>query len=79
MILADTAEDRQRALDRLLPIQREDFAGIFRAMAPRPVTIRLLDPPMHEFLPSERSSSSRTGAPAPPARNASMACRCWTR
>ena len=54
MIVADTAEDCQRALDKLLPIQREDFAGIFRAMAPRPVTIRLLDPPMHEFLPSER-------------------------
>ncbi len=54
MIVAETPADRQRALDKLLPIQREDFAGIFRAMAPRPVTIRLLDPPMHEFLPGER-------------------------
>lgn len=53
MIVAETKEDRQAALDRLLPIQREDFNGIFRAMAPRPVTIRLLDPPIHEFLPSE--------------------------
>ena len=41
------------ALNKLLPIQREDFAGIFKVMAPRPVTIRLLDPPIHEFLPSE--------------------------
>jgi pyruvate,orthophosphate dikinase len=53
MILAEGREARQRALDRLLPIQREDFSGIFRAMAPRPVTIRLLDPPIHEFLPAE--------------------------
>ncbi len=53
MIVAETKEDRMSALDRLLPIQREDFKGIFRAMAPRPVTIRLLDPPIHEFLPSE--------------------------
>ncbi|MFP4334473.1 MAG: pyruvate, phosphate dikinase [Wenzhouxiangella sp.] len=54
MIVAETAEARAAALDRLLPIQREDFAGLFRAMAPRPVTIRLLDPPIHEFLPEER-------------------------
>ena len=54
MIVAETAEARAAALDRLLPIQRADFAGLFRAMAPRPVTIRLLDPPIHEFLPDER-------------------------
>ncbi|MFQ5642423.1 MAG: pyruvate, phosphate dikinase [Thiogranum sp.] len=54
MIVAETTADRQAALDRLLPIQREDFKGIFKAMAPRPVTIRLLDPPIHEFLPSEQ-------------------------
>jgi pyruvate, orthophosphate dikinase len=54
MIVAETPEDRAAALDRLLPIQRADFAGLFRAMAPRPVTIRLLDPPIHEFLPAER-------------------------
>jgi len=53
MIIAETAADRQAALDKLLPIQREDFKGIFKVMAPRPVTIRLLDPPIHEFLPSE--------------------------
>jgi len=53
MILADTAEKRQAALDQLLPIQRSDFVGILKAMSPYPVTIRLLDPPMHEFLPAE--------------------------
>ncbi len=53
MIVSDTFEQRQAALDRLLPIQRSDFREIFTAMAPRPVTIRLLDPPIHEFLPSE--------------------------
>ncbi|MEW6678253.1 MAG: pyruvate, phosphate dikinase [Pseudomonadota bacterium] len=52
MIVAETPEDRQTALNKLLPIQREDFVGIFKAMAPRPVTIRLLDPPIHEFLPT---------------------------
>jgi pyruvate,orthophosphate dikinase len=54
MIVAETTADRQAALEKLLPIQREDFKGIFKAMAPRPVTIRLLDPPIHEFLPSEQ-------------------------
>jgi len=53
MIVAETTDARQQALDKLLPIQREDFKGIFKIMAPRPVTIRLLDPPIHEFLPSE--------------------------
>ncbi|TSA16649.1 MAG: pyruvate, phosphate dikinase, partial [Betaproteobacteria bacterium] len=52
MILADTPEERQAALDRLFPIQRDDFKGIFKAMAGLPVTVRLLDPPLHEFLPS---------------------------
>ncbi|HEX9887706.1 MAG TPA: pyruvate, phosphate dikinase, partial [Longimicrobiales bacterium] len=51
MILAHDEETRRDALDRLLPMQREDFEGIFRVMAGRPVTIRLLDPPLHEFLP----------------------------
>ncbi len=54
MIVADTTEQRQVALARLLPIQRSDFKGLFREMAPRPVTIRLLDPPIHEFLPGEQ-------------------------
>ncbi len=51
MILARTSEDRARALDELLPMQREDFIGIFRAMSGLPVTIRLLDPPLQECLP----------------------------
>jgi pyruvate,orthophosphate dikinase len=53
MIMADTVEDRTEALDKLLPFQREDFAGIFEAMGARPVTIRTLDPPLHEFLPHD--------------------------
>jgi pyruvate,orthophosphate dikinase len=53
MILADNGEERVRALARLLPLQRADFEGIFRAMGPRPVTIRTLDPPLHEFLPHD--------------------------
>jgi len=50
MILAEEVETRRQALDKLLPFQRDDFAGLFRAMDGRPVTIRLLDPPLHEFL-----------------------------
>jgi pyruvate, orthophosphate dikinase len=52
MILAETTEERQTALERLLPFQREDLKEIFRIMDGYPVTIRLLDPPIHEFLPS---------------------------
>jgi pyruvate,orthophosphate dikinase len=51
MILAANVADRQKALDKLLPMQQEDFEALFRQMAPLPVTIRLLDPPLHEFLP----------------------------
>jgi len=53
MIVADTDEKRQEALDQLLPLQRQDFRELFEVMAPHPVTIRLLDPPIHEFLPDE--------------------------
>ncbi len=53
MILADNEKDRRAALKNLLPFQRKDFEGIFKAMAGLPVTIRLLDPPLHEFLPHE--------------------------
>jgi pyruvate,orthophosphate dikinase len=53
MILAETRPEREEALAKLLPLQREDFAGIFRAMDGKPVTVRLLDPPLHEFLPHE--------------------------
>jgi pyruvate,orthophosphate dikinase len=51
MILADTVEERRKALAKVLPLQRKDFVGIFRAMNGKPVTIRTLDPPLHEFLP----------------------------
>ena len=55
MILADTVEARKKALAKLLPFQRRDFAGIFEAMDGLPVTIRLIDPPLHEFIPHERA------------------------
>jgi pyruvate,orthophosphate dikinase len=54
MILADNREARVKALDKLLPFQRHDFIGIFKAMDGFPVTIRLIDPPLHEFVPHER-------------------------
>jgi pyruvate,orthophosphate dikinase len=54
MILAEKPEEEQAALDELLEVQREDFVGIFTAMSGLPVTIRLLDPPLHEFLPSAK-------------------------
>ncbi|MCI0635167.1 MAG: pyruvate, phosphate dikinase [Actinobacteria bacterium] len=53
MIFADTTEEEQAAYDALLPLQRADFVGIFRAMSGLPVTVRLLDPPLHEFLPNQ--------------------------
>lgn len=53
MILSNTEVQRRKALDKLLPMQREDFIGIYEAMEGRPVTIRFLDPPLHEFLPNE--------------------------
>jgi pyruvate, orthophosphate dikinase len=53
MILADTLEQRKAALAKLLPLQRADFAGIFEAMHGKPVTIRTIDPPLHEFVPHE--------------------------
>jgi len=52
MIVSDTLEDRKAALKKLLPLQKKDFTGIFKAMDGLPVTIRLLDPPLHEFVPS---------------------------
>ena len=55
MILADSSEERVKALNELLPYQRSDFAGLFEAMDGYPVIIRLIDPPLHEFLPSEET------------------------
>ena len=67
MILADTEEERREALKGLLPYQKEDFKGIYKAMGERPVTIRLLDPPLHEFLPKTdediREVSEQFGIP----------------
>jgi pyruvate,orthophosphate dikinase len=58
MILADTKEQRQIALAKILPYQREDFIGIFKVLDGRPATIRFLDPPLHEFLPHEGTAQS---------------------
>ena len=67
MIVADTLDARKRALDKLLPFQRGDFEGIFKAMNGKPVTIRLIDPPLHEFTPKDDAGfhklSQVTGMP----------------
>ncbi len=60
MILAETAEGRKKALTKILPMQRGDFVGLFREMGDRPVTIRLLGPPLHEFLPREPKALAAT-------------------
>jgi pyruvate,orthophosphate dikinase len=57
MIVAESREDRVAALDQLLPYQRDDFVGIFQAMDGKPVTIRLIDPPLHEFVPKDREQA----------------------
>ncbi|MGH7242249.1 MAG: pyruvate, phosphate dikinase [Phycisphaerales bacterium] len=58
MILSTTKDDRIKALEKLLPYQRDDFMGIFKAMKGMPVTIRLIDPPLHEFLPHDDKSQA---------------------
>ncbi len=58
MILADSREEREEALKKLLPMQKEDFKGIFRVMHGLPVTIRTLDPPLHEFLPHDEKTAA---------------------
>ncbi len=67
MIVADTVEDRKKALAKLLPFQRADFKGIFEAMDGLPVTIRLIDPPLHEFVPhdepKQRELANKIGVP----------------
>jgi pyruvate,orthophosphate dikinase len=62
MILADDETGRRKALKNLLPIQREDFEGIFEAMHDLPVTVRLLDPPLHEFVPHEEENQKEMAA-----------------
>ena len=68
MILAESVEDRKKALAKLLPYQREDFVGIFKALNGYPATIRFLDPPLHEFLPHETAAqeelAKKIGVPA---------------
>ena len=62
MILADSTEERQEALSRLLPFQKKDFKGLFEAMEGLPVTIRTLDPPLHEFLPKREEIEQKIAA-----------------
>ncbi|HPE90170.1 MAG: pyruvate, phosphate dikinase [Spirochaetaceae bacterium] len=57
MIVAETEEKRKEALKKILPLQKKDFVGIFKAMEGRPVTIRLLDPPLHEFVPHTKAET----------------------
>ena len=79
MIFAETEAEEQAAYDVLLPLQREDFVGIFRAMSGLPVTVRLLDPPLHEFLPDQvgsgRRGRARRGARRGRRRSRSASCR----
>jgi len=62
MILAEDLEGRKKALEKILPYQREDFEGIFEAMNGFPVTVRLLDPPLHEFVPHEEANQAEMAA-----------------
>jgi pyruvate,orthophosphate dikinase len=62
MILAESVEERRQALAKLLPLQRQDFEGIFRVMDGRPVTIRTIDPPLHEFLPHDAEGQAALAA-----------------
>ncbi|MBC6404775.1 MAG: pyruvate, phosphate dikinase [Rhodospirillales bacterium] len=62
MIMAEEVEGRRRALDKLLPMQRADFVALFRIMQDLPVTVRLLDPPLHEFLPHQASEMEEVAA-----------------
>jgi pyruvate,orthophosphate dikinase len=62
MILAETRSDRRKAVMKLLPFQKKDFLGIFKAMAGKPVTVRLLDPPLHEFVTALPGAGARAGA-----------------
>ena len=59
MIMAEDEKSRKKALKKLLPMQKEDFLGIFRCMEGLPVTIRLLDPPLHEFLPDKEELDTK--------------------
>lgn len=62
MIVSKNVEDRKKALAKILPMQRGDFEGIYKAMGERPVTIRFLDPPLHEFLPHTKDEIEEIAA-----------------
>jgi pyruvate,orthophosphate dikinase len=62
MIVAETEKERKAALSKILPLQKKDFFGIFKAMEGRPVTIRLLDPPLHEFVPHTKKETDELAA-----------------
>ena len=83
MIVATNEQERRAALAKLLPLQREDFAGIFRAMGGRPVTVRTLDPPLHEFLPHDedgiRDLARRPASRSRRSKRASPTCTSPTR
>ena len=90
MIMAETPDSRRKCLEQLLPMQREDFRGILRAMKGLPVTIRLLDPPLHEFLAEPRrparrgdgaasQSQGRPGRPLGRRNDCCVACACCTK
>ena len=75
MILADTEAGEARALEKLLAVQREDFVAILEAMDGLPVTVRLLDPPLHEFLPEHRGAGDPRGGRGPVERGEGPAGR----
>jgi len=83
MIVADTVEARKAALAKLLPFQRDDFYGIFKAMDGRPVTIRLVDPPLHEFVPHDephqKALAEKIGIPSTRSATASSSSTSRTR
>src|SRR6202044_1032492 len=79
MILADNEKDRRAALKKLLPMQRADFAGLFKSMDGLPVVIRTIDPPLHKFRPKRkdllwRSNTSKTPSPARPSSRSCVLC-----
>ena len=60
MICSETAEEREKALAKVLPYQQDDFKGLFEALEGNPVTIRFLDPPLHEFVPTDEADIKKT-------------------
>ena len=79
LVLADADEERSAALEALLPLQRDDFEQIFTAMDGLPVTVRLLDPPLHEFLPDRTELAVRWRWPGSAARTSESTRSCWPR